>query len=290
MFALLNLRKPPGPTSRDVVNRVQRLVRPAKAGHAGTLDPIASGVLVVCLGQATRLTEYVQRAPKTYRATFLLGQRSPSDDVESEVELVPGAPVPGEGELTAALPRFVGTIEQRPPAFSAVKIAGRRAYDLARRGNEVKLAPRPVAIRSLRLLAYDYPRCELEIVCGSGTYVRSLGRDLAESLGTSAVMAALERTAIGPFRVEAAADPRTLTAEMLPNCLISPLEAVRDLPQWELAPAELADVACGRLLPLPAGVTEAAEFAALDPGGRLVAILRRHAAGQYKPAPNFSQP
>ena len=188
---LLNLNKPAGMTSRDVVNIVQRLSRPAKAGHAGTLDPLADGVLVVCVGSATRLIEYVQRMPKRYVGTFLLGRQSPTEDIEGEVTELPDAPVPTREQIEAAARRFVGRIEQRPPAFSALKIRGRPAYKLARQGKPVELAPRPVEIYRIEVKKYRYPELVLEIDCGGGTYVRSLGRDLAESLGTAAVMSAL---------------------------------------------------------------------------------------------------
>src|SRR5262245_51397499 len=166
-------------TSRDVVNRVQRLVRPAKAGHAGTLDPLAEGVLVVCIGPATRLIEYVQQMPKEYRATFLLGQRSASDDLESDVEVIADARALAREEIEAALPRFMGRVEQRPPAFSAVKVEGRRAYQLARLGNAVDLALRNVEMYQLDVERYEYPELVLSMRCSSGTYVRSVGRDLA---------------------------------------------------------------------------------------------------------------
>src|SRR5687768_4447654 len=130
MHGLLNLNKPAGVTSRDVVNQIQRLVRPAKVGHAGTLDPLATGVLVVCIGNATRLIEYVQRMPKSYRAAFILGRSSDTDDIEGNVLEVADAPQPSIETLTSVLPRFIGEISQRPPAFSAIKVQGRRAYDL----------------------------------------------------------------------------------------------------------------------------------------------------------------
>src|SRR6478609_12096076 len=202
MFGLLNVDKPAGITSRDVVNRVQRLVRPHKVGHAGTLDPLATGVLVIAIGPATRLIEYVQRMPKSYQGTFLLGRTSDTEDVEGNVVELPHTPVPSRDDILAAIPRFLGTIEQRPPAFSALKVAGQAAYKLARRGEAVELAARPVEIISIDLVRYEYPELELRVRCGSGTYIRSLGRDLAEALGSAAVMSQLRRIAIGPFQVE----------------------------------------------------------------------------------------
>src|SRR4051794_5854504 len=157
MFGLLNIDKPAGLTSRDVVNVVQRLVRPHKVGHAGTLDPLATGVLIVALGPATRLVEYVQRMAKTYQATFLLGRTSDTEDVEGTVMELDRAPIPNAHEIDAALPAFVGTIQQTPPAYSALKVAGRRAYQMARRGEAVELAARPVEIHGIEVIRYDYP-------------------------------------------------------------------------------------------------------------------------------------
>lgn len=280
---VLNLNKLPGVTSRRVVDRVQRLARPAKAGHAGTLDPLASGVLVVCVGAATRLIEYVQRMPKRYTATFLLGRESPTDDIEGEVAELPDPPVPDREQLRAAAQRFVGRIEQRPPAYSAVKVGGRRAYDLARRGEEVRIKARPVTVHRIDVIDYTYPRLTLDILCGSGTYVRSLGRDLAESLGTKAVMSALERTAIGEFRVDEAADAERLTPENWLEHLRPPLAAVGTLAQVELRDEQVEAVRHGRTIRLPAGLHGQAELAAIDAGGRLVAILTRR-GGAFRPS------
>jgi tRNA pseudouridine55 synthase len=231
MFGLLNLDKPAGVTSRDVVNRVQRLVRPEKVGHAGTLDPLATGVLVVGIGQATRLVEYVQRLPKTYRGTFLLGRTSDTEDIEGQVRELTGPPAPTCDQMQSVLPRFVGRIQQSPPAYSALRVAGRRAYDLARQGQPVELAPRAIEIFSLELLSYDYPELTLLVRCGSGTYIRTLGRDIARSLGTDAVMSALRREAIGGFSVATALPAGAITFETIEANLLPPILAVSDMPQ-----------------------------------------------------------
>jgi tRNA pseudouridine55 synthase len=281
---VLNLNKPSGVTSRRVVDRVQRLARPAKAGHAGTLDPLASGVLVVCVGAATRLIEYVQRMPKRYTATFLLGRESPTDDVEGEVAELTDPPVPEHEQLRTAAQRFVGRIEQRPPAYSAVKVRGQRAYDLARRGEQVKLEARPVTVHRIDVVDYTYPRVTLDVLCGSGTYIRSLGRDLAESLGTKAVMSALERTAIGEFRVDEAVDPDQLTPEDWLDHLLPSLAAVGALMQIELSDEQVEAVRHGRTIALPAGLHEEAELAAVDAEGRLVAMLTRRGGAEFRPS------
>jgi tRNA pseudouridine55 synthase len=272
---ILNLNKPSGVTSRDVVNRVTRLWRGVKVGHAGTLDPLASGVLVVCVGAATRLIEYVQRMPKTYRTVIRLGARSDTLDADGRVVAEESPPVPVEDDVRAALLGQLGTIEQQPPDFSALKVKGRRAYDLARAGEAVELAPRAVRIDRIDLLNYDWPRLELEIECGSGTYIRSIARDVGETLGCGGLVEILTRTAIGSFRLDEALDPLTLTAETLPGLLRPALEAVAALPRLMLSAEQVGAIVQGRSLALDA-FSEAAslvgEIALIGPDGELVAI------------------
>jgi tRNA pseudouridine55 synthase len=290
---LLNLNKPSGMTSRQVVNVVQRLARPAKAGHAGTLDPLATGVLVVCAGGATRLIEYVHRMPKRYVGTFLLGRQSPTEDLEGDVTELADAPVPAREEIEAAALRLTGRIEQRPPAFSALKLHGRPAYKLARQGKPVELKPRPVDIYRIGVVTYQYPELVLEVECGGGTYIRSLGRDLAESLGTAAVMSALKRTRIGGFPIEEAVDPHELTAGNWQTFVQPPLRAVEFLPRVQLSSDEAARIRNGLTIELkgegePLAISpECAELAATDPAGQLVGILGPRASGQWRPLQNL---
>jgi tRNA pseudouridine55 synthase len=265
-FGFLNINKPSGYTSREVVDRVQWLIGREKAGHAGTLDPLATGVLMVGVGRATRLIEYIQRMPKRYRATFLLGQTSPSDDMEGEVTPLENPPRPTRADIEASLPRLIGHVSQRPPAYSAVHVDGRRAYELARRGKRVELAPRMVEIHSIEVCTYQYPELVLEIVCGSGTYVRSIGRDLAELLGTGAVMSALVRRAIGQFTIEEAVPLDDLTAENLPAHLIPAARAVSLLPSVVLEDDEVRRVLQGGSIRRTIASTDT-EWAALDAGG-----------------------
>ncbi len=281
MFGILNINKPAGWTSRDAVNRVQGLVRPAKVGHAGTLDPLATGVLVVCVGPATRLIEYVQRMPKNYVATFQLGVTSPSDDTELETTSLVSAAVPTIAEIGAALPHFIGDIEQRPPKYSAVKVRGRRAYDLARKGNDVELAARTVAIHSIDILRYEYPELVLDISCGSGTYIRSLGRDLAESLDTGAVMSALERTAIGDFGLTQALPVDNLSREQVESRLQPAVRAIAALAPIRLTNDQVAAIRCGRAIHVELCGTD--EAVGLTSAGELVAILRPGDPGAWKP-------
>ena len=278
-FGILNVNKPAGCSSRHVVDRIERLVRPAKAGHAGTLDPLAVGVLVVCVGQATRLISYVQQMPKQYRATFVLGRRSDTDDLEGEVTEIAGAPVPSRSKLDATLPQFLGDIQQVPPVHSAIKVGGRRSYKLARAGKAIELAPRMVTIHRLAICRYEYPVLELDIGCGSGTYVRSLGRDLAAALGTSAVMSALERTAIGGFHVRDALPLEDATADSVTQHLQPALAALANLPQVSLSELQLVELRHGRPIAMnaravPLGVGETSPYAAVNAAGELVAILR----------------
>jgi tRNA pseudouridine55 synthase len=274
-------------TSRDVVNRVQRIAGGAKVGHAGTLDPLATGVLIVCVGPATRLIEYVQRMPKRYRGTFLLGRTSDTEDTEGQVIAIESASQPTEDQLRAILPRFVGEIDQMPPAFSALKVQGRRAYALARSGQRVDLAARRIVIHELRLLHYDYPEFLIDIACGSGTYVRSLGRDIARALGTGAVMSALVRTAIGGFRLDDAVDLESLTAENLASKLLSPRLAVTDLPQISVSEDQRRRLSQGLTID-DCWTGGGAELAAIDATGRLCSIVAPRENGQLGPIRNFS--
>ena len=259
-------------TSRAVVNRVQRVVRPAKCGHAGTLDPLATGVLVVCVGPATRLIEYVQRMDKRYRGEFLLGHRSNTLDTDGMVEEVMNSAIPSRQQLEATLPQFVGMTQQQPPAHSALRVNGRRAYDLARKGEPVDLAPRPVRIEELQLVRYEYPRVVLDVTCGSGTYIRALGRDIAERLGTAAVMCALERVAIGHFELSDALSADEIHQETVAQALLSPLQGLQMLPMITVTPDEARRVRQGQAIAACAEFR--GEVVARDGDGKLVAILR----------------
>ena len=283
---VLNLNKPAGVTSRAVVDMVVWPLRGINVGHAGTLDPLATGVLVVCVGAATRLIEYVQRMSKTYRTTVLLGARSDTLDADGQVDAVESPRVPSGPEIRTALASQVGTIAQMPPQFSALKVRGRRAYDLARAGHAVDLAARPVIISRIDVLAYTWPRIELEIDCGSGTYIRSIARDVGEALGCGGLVEVLTRTRIGPFTLDDALDPLELTAESICNQLRPALEAVADLPQLCLSPDQITVIGQGRALTADhfGGAVPVGEVALLGPDGALVAIAERMAeSGRIEP-------
>lgn len=271
VFGILNVNKPVGWTSRDVVNRVQRLVRPAKVGHAGTLDPLATGVLVVCIGPATRLIEYVQKMPKRYVADFRLGVTSPSDDTELELTALENPTIPSLAQLEGATPKFIGRIEQRPPDYSAIKVKGQRAYDLARQGKQLDLPARPVHVHSIDIITYEYPKLVLDITCGSGTYIRCIGRDLATSVGSGAVMSGLERTSIGDFTLSNACTPEQVMQHGVDSHLESAIQAVVKLPRVQLSQADLVEINHGRNIEIDGASGD--ELAATDPGGKLAALL-----------------
>jgi tRNA pseudouridine55 synthase len=199
---ILNVNKPAGPTSFQVVGMVRRRSGIRRVGHAGTLDPMAEGVLVVLLGQAVRVSEYLLGLPKTYRATVTLGSSTTTYDAEGEVVREAGYRDVSRPDVEEALTQFVGEIMQAPPAYSAVKVGGERAYRRARRGEEVAPAPRRTSVYRVELLRFMPPHLELEVHCGRGTYIRSLAHDLGEVLGCGAHLSGLVRTQTGPFRIE----------------------------------------------------------------------------------------
>jgi tRNA pseudouridine55 synthase len=208
----LILDKPVGVTSTQAVTIVKRIFDAQKAGHAGTLDPLASGILPIALGEATKTVPYAMDASKTYRFTLSFGEARATDDAEGEVTRTSDRR-PSDDEIRAILPRFTGLITQVPPAFSAIKVEGARAYDLARAGEAVELEPRQVQIRSIRLLERPNPdEAIFEVVSGKGAYMRALGRDMAIGLGTCGHIRDLRRTAVGPFKEDRAISLESLQA------------------------------------------------------------------------------
>lgn len=211
LCGLLVIDKPVGWTSMDVVKKVRwsaggklKGPRKLKVGHAGTLDPLATGVLVVCLGRATRWVESLMGQRKVYQTTVDLGAFTASDDAEMPRQEVAVPTPPTAEQIDAALAEQTGWIDQVPPDFSAVHVAGQRAYQSARRGEAVQLNAKRVRIDAIDRLGYDWPRLELRITCGRGTYIRSIARDLGRRLGTGGHLTALRRTAVGPYTVDRA--------------------------------------------------------------------------------------
>ena len=248
MFGFLNINKPAGLTSHDVVYRVRRLTgKSVKVGHAGTLDPFATGVLVVCVGPATRLADYIQNSEKRYHAGITLGTTSTTDDVEGELTLRNVAAPPSREAIKQACSMMVGEIQQIPPSHSAVHVDGQRAYKLARRGDTVELTARTVRIDAIEVIDYDYPTLTLDICCGSGTYIRSIARDLGEALRTGGYCSALERSAVGAFTVTDAKAPDDIA---LPDDLHPAKLAVTDWPKLAVPDSLLVDMNDGKALPL----------------------------------------
>ena len=209
---VLAVDKPAGWTSFDVVAVIRRAVRVKRVGHGGTLDPLATGLLPILVGSATRFSDRLHRASKVYAALVRFGRETTTDDAEGEVRREATVPPLGRDELDAALEAFRGELLQTPPAFSAVKVGGRRAYRAARAGEELPLEPRRVRIERLEVAGWAPPSLHLLIVCGSGTYVRSLARDIGRACGSAAHLGALRRLAVGALTVEGAVDPGSIRA------------------------------------------------------------------------------
>lgn len=210
LHGLLVVDKPLGLSSMDVVRRVRRAAGNVKTGHAGTLDPLATGVVICCLGKATRCIEQLMGLTKVYEAEVDFSAFTTTDDREGEREEVDVNEPPTEQQVRDATAQFVGVIEQAPPAFSAVHVGGQRAYKRARRGETLDLPTRPVRIDAIELLRYAWPVASLRITCGRGTYIRSLARDLGRALHTGGHLAALRRTAVGDYDLAAAVDAQRL--------------------------------------------------------------------------------
>lgn len=262
---VLIVDKPAGITSHTAVAEVGRRLGAGRAGHAGTLDPMATGVLLVCVGEATKIAGLLLADDKAYEGELELGRETDTLDAEGKVvrERLAEAAAVDRAALAAAMTRFVGAIEQVPPMFSAVRQGGRRLHELARAGKEVERAPRPVEIRRLDLLSFDPPRARFAVDCSKGTYVRSLAADLGEALGCGAHLTALRRSRSGVFGIERAIPLDQVSADRLaaPGALVSPAEALAHLPRLTLTPAQAAAVEVGKPLfwkdlgpePAPAG-------------------------------------
>jgi len=307
---VLVVAKEPGPSSHDIVGLVRRLTGVRRVGHGGTLDPFAAGVLPVLVGHATRLAEYHLADEKEYRALVCFGATSTTDDLDGELTPVDAVP-PTRDDVSAALAGFRGQIEQVPPDYSAVHVAGRRAYELARHGRKPELRPRTVTIHRLDLVEWDdqdpaRPIATLELRCTAGTYVRALARDLGQRLGTGAYLGALTRTASGPFRLEQAHTVDAVRAALSEDCgadLLLPMDYGLDrLPQVTVDADELHALTRGQVIRRAAGrdhaddagaAGDAGDVAAagyltrvVDEGGRLVAIARSH-GGRLAPEKVF---
>ncbi len=286
LSGVLNVNKPLGLTSHDVVARLRRLTGHRRVGHAGTLDPLATGVLVVCLGSATRLMEYLADLPKEYRATVRLGVTTDTWDAEGDVVHEADAAGITREAVEAALSGFVGRILQVPPMYSAVKRRGKPLYRLARKGITVEREPREIEIHSLDLEIWQPPEAVLRVHCSKGTYVRALAHDLGERLGVGGYLSALERTAVGHLRVEDALGLEALDragAEWY-RYLVPSRDALRHLPSAVLGREALDRLRHGLTVSIEGVAATRGPLCALDDAGTLVAILRSiEAEGVWQP-------
>ena len=265
---VLLVDKPAGVTSHDVVLAARRATGESRIGHAGTLDPFATGLLVLLLGRATRLLPYLDAEPKVYEATIRFGAETDTDDLGGAS--VRTAPAPSRSAIDDAIPRLTGALEQVPPAFSAKRVAGRRAYELARAGEEVELRPARVRVHAWEILDFRGHELDVRITCGGGTYIRALARDLGRLTGSAAHLTALRRVASGTFRVGGAVTLDELRAGTAP--VLAPRAAFPELPAESLSSDEINRVAQGN--PVPARIAgQRAALVADD--GALVAYAER---------------
>ncbi|HEY0410917.1 MAG TPA: tRNA pseudouridine(55) synthase TruB [Candidatus Dormibacteraeota bacterium] len=252
---IVPLNKARGVTSFQAVREVRRILGERRVGHAGTLDPAATGLLPICVGQATRLVDYLHQQPKRYHCVLRLGERSTTMDLEGEVSRSGDAGAVDAAAVREALARFVGNIEQVPPMHSAVRHDGRHLYELARQGVDVERQPRPVTILEARLLEFrpgEVAEAEVDILCSKGTYMRVLASDVGDALGTGGLLAWLERTAYGPMTVADSITVEQLEAMDDPAGALRPLDlAVTFLPRLDLGPAQALQVQRGQSVWVP---------------------------------------
>jgi tRNA pseudouridine55 synthase len=279
----LVLDKPAGLSSHGCVGRVRRAYGLKRVGHGGTLDPSVTGVLPIALGPATRLLPYLS-GDKTYRGRIQLGLRTDSDDLEgTPLEQRPW-PALDAAALARALGGFRGSLEQRPPAVSAVHVNGQRAYQLARQGQALELPARTVRIHRLELLAWDPALGQLELLvsCSAGTYIRALARDLGELLGCGGCLASLRRTEALGFDLGQSVPLEALEQTPRP-ALVSPLQALAHLPQHQLAPGDLPSWRCGRSQPCGQALPLESAVVVVGPDGNLAGMARLRSEGQLQP-------
>ncbi len=260
MDLVLNIDKPPGPTSFAAVARVRRLCRAVRAGHAGTLDPTASGVLLVLLGQATRAARYLECLSKEYQATIRLGVETETDDLEGAVIGEKPVPALDRGSVEKTLFGFVGEIDQVPPRYAALKKDGVPLYKLARQGKPVEPAPRKVRIHAIDLLKLEETELDIRVKCSKGTYIRALARDIGRALGSGGTLARLIRTAVGPFAREQAVPLDSLDEKTVLTKGMEMDKALSFLPAVELDESEAVKVGHGNQVARSSGLAEGDAF------------------------------
>ena len=290
---VLVIDKAKGPTSHDVIDSLRRLLRLRRIGHCGTLDPLASGVLVVCLGRYTRLNRWLSGADKEYEAEICLGAVSATGDAEGPIRRQANGMPPDAPSVAQALRAFTGAQEQVPPPHSAVKVAGVRSYKRVRRGDEVVLKPRRVHIHTLELLGYDFPKLSVRIHCSAGTYIRSLAADLGRVLGTGAYVAELRRLRSGSLGLDQALTLDQVAslrrAGQIEEALVHPRQALSELAAVELNEGKLVDFAHGKAIEYPAGAGPRAVCAVFDAAETLFGLARWE-QGALRPVCVLRQP
>jgi tRNA pseudouridine55 synthase len=294
MDGILNVNKPSGMTSHDVVQAVRRIVKEKRVGHTGTLDPLATGVLVLCVGKATRIARYLEAGEKAYNATMRLGVTTDTLDVEGRILETRSYDPPGRARLLRTLQSFTGALMQQPPAYSAIKVGGVPSYKLARQGKAEPLKPRQITIYGIELTAYEDPLVSFTVRCSKGVYVRTLCADLGETLGSGAHLTSLVRTRSGRFAIDHAITLDQLVdafaAGSLDRVMISMDEALTDFPETAIGEAESTKILHGGRITLPQPLTadEAAVLVRVrDRSGRLLALARA-VKGELQPELVFS--
>jgi tRNA pseudouridine55 synthase len=284
---VLPLDKPSGPTSHDMVSSARRALRIRRIGHTGTLDPFASGLLLLCIGSATRIAEYLSGMDKRYTARVRLGVATDTDDLTGAVVSESDATGIDVADVEAALAGLRGDILQTPPVYSAKKRGGERAYASARAGRPVDLQPVPVRIHELTLIQLDGDELEIEVHCGSGTYIRAIARDLGHALGVGGHLTALRRTAVGAFSVADAVTADDLQdGQQLSTRLIPPADALAHLPRVTVDEGRVVDLRHGRPVQAEGTLTDAEVVVVTSQAGDLVAMAER-SAGFIRPRKVF---
>ncbi len=286
MEGLLVIDKPLGGTSHDVVNRIRRVSGVRRVGHAGTLDPLATGVLLLCVGRATRLVEYLVGHGKMYETTVRLGQTTNTYDAEGEVVQERPFSHISPSQIEQALTQFRGTIQQIPPLYSAIKKDGQPLYKLARKGEVVDVPPREVTIHELTLLGIELPEVQLRVHCSSGTYIRSLGHDLGEALGCGGHLSMLRRTAVGKFTTQQATPLTELTQENVTDYLLPSDTAASHLPRLDLNQVETARLLMGQFIQKSSKAPQAELVRAYGEDGRFVGMVVAE-GDQWRPKKMF---
>jgi tRNA pseudouridine55 synthase len=284
LFSFLNIDKPKGITSHDVVAQVRRHAKKTagtdKVGHAGTLDPLATGVLILCLGHATRLSEYAMQSAKAYRASVHFGVETATYDAEGDILSQKDVSLSSE-QIEVAFSPYLGAIQQIPPIYSAIKKDGKKLYDIARAGETVELEPRSITIHSIKLVDWQNPIATIDVVCSAGTYIRSLAHDLGADLQTGAHLSGLIRTRSGGFSLENAVSLESLLQdEVWTRHLIAPKTALSDWQSIEITVEQAQELKLGRFIPKTDALENSFVMAYLEE--HLYAILENRGS-QWKP-------